>query len=187
MLVMKTEYPEIGICGLSCRLCPNFNTVANSRCLGCKSKARMAVGCPFITCAIKKKKVEFCWECDENKTCEEWAKHRALGCKVDSFKCYQKLENDIALIKKIGVNEFEKTQIARELILKKMLTEFNEGRSKSYYCIAATVLEIEELKEVLIKAQDAAKGLEIKEKSKILHSMLDELALQKNYILKLRK
>ncbi|MDO8726469.1 MAG: hypothetical protein Q7J35_10415 [Candidatus Methanoperedens sp.] len=65
--------------------------------------------------------------------------------------------------------------------------EFNEGRSKRYYCIAATVLEIDELKESLANARNDSKGLEINEKSKLLHSILDEIALQKKYYLKLRK
>jgi hypothetical protein len=147
----------------------------------------MAVGCPFITCAIKKKGVEFCWECEENKTCEKWKKHREAGKKHDSFKCYQKLEDDIEFIQKNGVAKFEKMQKIREQILKEMLNEFNEGRSKSYYCIASTVMEIEELKEALSKARQHSKGLETKEKSKLLHSILDGIAVQKNYLLKLRK
>ena len=68
---LKIEYPEIGICGLSCQLCPNYNTETQSLCLGCKSEVRMAIGCPFITCAIKKKGVEFCWDCKESKTCKK--------------------------------------------------------------------------------------------------------------------
>ncbi len=184
---MKIKYPEIGICGLSCRLCPNYNMDTKSRCLGCKSKDRMAVGCPFITCAIKKKGIEFCWDCEESKTCEKWKKHRETGKKVDSFKCYQKLEDDIAFIQKNGVTEFEKVQKIREQVLSEMLTKFNEGRSKSYYCIAATVMEIEELKEVLVKAKKNSAGLKIKEKSELLHLLLNEIAMQKKYCLKLRK
>ncbi len=34
-----------------------------------------------------------------------------------------------------------------------MLQEFNEGRSKSYYCIAATVMEIGELEEALTRSR----------------------------------
>jgi hypothetical protein len=68
-----------------------------------------------------------------------------------------------------------------------MLKEFNEGRSKSYYCIAATVLEIQELKEVLQKITKKTNGLDIKEKSKVLHIILDDIAQTKNYCLKLRK
>ena len=147
----------------------------------------MGAGCPFVTCALKKKGIEFCWDCEEKKICEKWAKHRDTAKKADSFKCYQKLEEDIACIRKNGVDEFEETQKKREYLLKEMLREFNEGRSKSYYCIAVTVMEIGELEEALTKADKESKGLGIKEKSKVLHSILDEIAKQRNYYLKLRK
>jgi hypothetical protein len=184
---MKIRYPEIGVCGLSCRLCPMHNTDTKSRCSGCKSTTRIAVGCPFITCAVKKKGIEFCWDCTEKKTCEKWKKHREAGKKSDSFKCYQKLEDDISFIQKNGINEFEKTQKNRECLLKEMLRDFNEGRSKSYYCITATVLEIEELKEALTRAKKESDGLDIKGRSKFLHTILDEIARKKSYYLKLRK
>ena len=164
-----------------------YHTKTKSRCFGCKSKVRMVVGCPFITCAIKRKGIEFCWECEENESCEKWRKHREAGKRFDSFKCYQKLEDNIAFIQKNGIKEFEKVQKIREKLLKEMLQYFNEGRSKSYYCIAATVLEIEELEKVLRKAKEESKGLEIKERSKVLHSLVDEVAKRKNYYLKLRK
>jgi len=147
----------------------------------------MAVGCPFITCAVKKKGIEFCWDCKESKTCEKWKKHRDAGKNRDSFKCYQKLEDDITFIQKEGVDKFEKSQKSREELLKVMLQEFNNGRSKSYFCIAATVLEQEELEEALDKAKKRSQGLDLKARSKLLHSILDEIATQKNYHLKLRK
>ena len=186
-LNIQIKYPEIGICGLSCRLCSRYHTESKSRCEGCKSEFRMSAGCPFITCAIKKKGIEFCWQCKENETCEKWRKHREFSKRIDSFKCYQKLENNIAFIQKNGVNEFKKVQKTRENLLKKMLQEFNEGRSKSYYCVAATVLEIEELEETLNKAKKDSFGLEVKERSEIFRSILDEIAERKNYYLKLRK
>ena len=184
---MQIKYPEIGICGLSCRLCPMYNTQAESRCFGCKSQNRITVGCPFITCAIKKKGIEFCVDCSENKTCEKWRKHREVGKKFDSFKCYQKLEEDISFIQKKGISEFGKIQKKREYLLKEMLRDFNEGRSKSYYCIVATVLEIEELEKALSQAKKEACGLDVKGKSKAFHSILDEIAEKKGYCLKLRK
>ena len=146
----------------------------------------MGAGCPFITCALKKKRIEFCWDCEEQKTCEKWAKHRKAAKKADSFTCYQKLEDDIAYIRKNGADEFEETQKKRECLLKEMLREFNEGRSKSYYCIAATVMEMGELEEALPQAHKNSDGLEMKEKSKVLHSILDDSAKQRNYFLKLR-
>jgi hypothetical protein len=184
---MDIKYPEIGICGLSCRLCPSYQTEAASKCNGCKSSERMTVGCPFITCAIKKVGVEFCWDCGKSGSCEKWMKHRELGQKYDSFKSYQKLEADINLIKAKGIREFEDLQKIRESLLKRFLKDFNEGRSKSYYCIAATVMDIEELESSLAEAGASSNTLSIKEKSRIMHSILDSIAMKKGYRLSLRK
>jgi hypothetical protein len=147
----------------------------------------MSAGCPFITCAVKRKGLEFCWDCAENNSCEKWEKHRDAGKKYDSFVCYQKLEDNIAFIQKNGVEEFERVQKRREELLKAMLQEFNEGRSKTYYCIAATVLEIEELEAALKQARATAGNLDLKGKSKLLHGILDGIAEKKQYHLKLRK
>ena len=147
----------------------------------------MAAGCPFITCAVKRKGIEFCGDCDESKTCDRWAKHRAQGKVHDSFKSYQKLADDIVSIQSNGIAEFRKEQRVRENLLKVMLGEFNEGRSKSYYCIAATVMEVDELKSALRGARLHSKGMPIKEKSKILRLILDKIAMEKKYLLKLRR
>jgi hypothetical protein len=184
---MQIEYPDIGVCGLSCRLCPMYHTEAESRCLGCKSPTRMAVGCPFITCAVKRKGIEFCFECTESDTCEKWRKHRETGRERDSFKCYQTLEADISYISRHGVPAFQKIQEQRAFLLREMLNNFNEGRSKSYYCIAATVLEPDELEEALSRAGEESGGLDVRAGSKVLHRILDEIASRRDYCLKLRK
>jgi hypothetical protein len=187
---MEIKYPEIGICGLSCQLCPNYLSTSKSRCLGCKSAQRMAVGCPFISCAIKKKEVEFCWDCPEALTCKTWKDHREFSLLHDTFKCYQTLDKDIIFEKKNGLREFLFAQTLRTDLLKKMLQDFDEGRSKSYYCIVATVFMPYEIRDALEKAWEvieASTTLAIKEKAKLLHSILDEKAKEKGYNLKLRK
>jgi hypothetical protein len=184
---MGINYPEVGICGLSCRLCPAYHAGAKRWCDGCKREKRITVGCPFITCALKKKGVEFCWDCKENKECDRWRKHRDYGKKIDSFKSYQKLEEDILFIQTKGIREFERIQKQRERFLKEMLRDFNEGRSKSYYCIVATVFDIEELKGAITQAKKESNGLPIKEKAKVLHSILDKIAQKEGYFLRLRK
>ncbi len=183
---MQFKYPAVGICGLACRLCPSYHAQGESKCGGCKSAYRMAVGCPFITCA-KKKGVEFCWECDERESCERWRAHRAFGQKHDTFVCYQKLEANIAFIQQNSVQEFERTQKTRERLLDEMLDGFNEGRSKTYYSIAATVMQAQELKNALAQAKQQATGLELKDRARVLHMLLDEIAAHKRYVLKLRK
>jgi hypothetical protein len=184
---MKINHVEIGVCGLSCRLCPAYHRETKSKCEGCKSEYRMGAACPFHNCAVKKKGIEFCWLCEENKTCERWRKHRERGKQHDSIICYQKLANNIRFIQKSGIAEFEKQQKIREKLLREMLTEFNEGRSKTLYCVAATILEIGELERVLDEARAKSKELDLKEKSEVMHSLLNEIANNKNYLLKLRK
>jgi hypothetical protein len=183
---MKIMYPKVGICGLSCRLCPAYHRETQSKCDGCKSESRMNVGCYFIRCAVKKKRIEFCWECEESTVCEKWNKHREASKVGDSFVCYQKLEDNIRFIQEKGIEEFEQQQLLRDKLLKEMLQDFNEGRSKTFYSIASTVLEIEELENALSEAKKQSEGLKIKEKAKVLHQILDNIAERQNYCLKLR-
>jgi hypothetical protein len=147
----------------------------------------MVVGCPFITCAVKKRGLEFCWQCKESDTCEKWRNHREASKQHDFFKCYQTLNSDIAFIGEHGVDAFEEQQKFRAQLLREMLLGFNDGRSKSYYCIAATVMRADELQAVLAKAKAQTSGMPQKEKAKILHSLLDCIAVEKGYLLKIRK
>jgi hypothetical protein len=68
-----------------------------------------------------------------------------------------------------------------------MLSEFNDGRSKTLYCVAATLLEISELESVLEEARAKSMGFDIKAKAEVMHSLLDKIAENKNYLLRLRK
>jgi hypothetical protein len=184
---MEIKYPEVGICGLSCKLCPMYHSGGESRCAGCKSEGRIRVGCPFITCAIKKRGVEFCWKCKDHEDCEKWAGHRDRGQSHDSFVCYQRLESNIAFIKHRGLPAFVKDQKERERLLTTMLAEFNEGRSKSFYCIVATVMDIQEITQVIVQARNDSVGKDVRGKSKTLHLILNKIAEEKKYNLKLRK
>jgi hypothetical protein len=184
---MKINHVEIGICGLSCRLCPAYCRETKSKCEGCKSEYRMGAACPFHNCAVKKKGIEFCGFCDENATCARWGKFREMGKQHDSIVCYQKLEDNIAFIQKNGMEEFEKQQKTRENMVRSMLSEFNDGRSKTLYCVAATLLEISELESVLEEAGAKSMGFDIKAKAEVMRSLLDKIAENKNYLLRLRK
>jgi hypothetical protein len=141
----------------------------------------------FISCALKREGVEFCWDCRKNETCERWRNHRAAGKKQDSFKSYQKLEADIGLIKDEGIEAFNQLQKARESRLLKFLTEFNDGRSRSYYCIAVTVMTLDELDGALEEGVRRSNSREIMDRSKMMHTLLDSIACARGYQLKLRK
>jgi hypothetical protein len=184
----EIRHREVGVCGLSCRLCLHFFTVGESRCAGCKSEGRMAVGCPFITCAVKRRGIEFCWECDERGGCARWRGHREYGREHDTFVCYAALERTIARIDRDGIEAFVGEQRVREELLGAMLAEFNEGRSKTYFSIAATLLELEELRAALASARRETAGEgEVRARSRVLHAHLDAAAAARSLCLKLRR
>jgi hypothetical protein len=186
-ITVNISHVEVGVCGLSCRLCPAYYRETKSKCDGCKSVHRMGAPCPFHNCGIKKKKGEFCGFCPENASCERWNKFREAGKNHDSIVCYQKLEENIVFIGQNGIEEFVKQQRTKENLLTQMLSEFNDGRSKTLYCIAATMLEVDELEQVLELARKKSLGFDSKQKAEVMHSLLDEVAEKKHYLLKLRK
>ena len=142
---MTIKYPEVSVCGLSCRLCPRYHSRGQKRCGGRKSEYRMSTGCHFITCAVKRKRIESCGECPELNECEKWSKHRDYSLHHDTIVCYQKLEDSVSIIQKTGIESFDDDQQHRGSLLRQMLEEFNEGRSKNYFCISATAFEIDEI------------------------------------------
>ena len=56
-------------------------------------------------------------------------------------------------IKEKGVEDYVHKLEKRMILLREMLEEFNDGRSKSYYCIAATLLPMKDLETSLTKAK----------------------------------
>ena len=73
-----------------------------------------------------------------------------------------------------------------------MLENFNEGRSKSFYCIATNLLPIYDLEQALTESNDQIKnqGISLKDlkvKSKILKEKIIEIADKMMIELKLKK
>ncbi len=123
---MEVKYKDFGICGLPYQLYSMHHMNSKGKCEGCKSEMRIKRRCHFITCAIKKKKVEFCWDCNENPKCDRWNRRRISAKELDSVKySYQKLEEDILFIKENGIEEFKRLQDIREEILRDLLVNFN--------------------------------------------------------------
>lgn len=99
---------------------------------------------------------------------------------------------NLNFIKEYSVEQFIEQQKRRIELLKTMLKHFDEGRSKSFYCIAATLLSTTDLEKSLksseqkIKADKIGVG-ETKTKSKILKGLLNNIAAREGIELKLRR
>ncbi len=183
------KYPTIGCCGLDCGLCPRYYTVGSSRCPGCCGSDffNKHPGCSHITCCVKKKNLEVCAECEEFP-CSKFAGWDAS----DSFLTHRKSIYNLNFIKEQGVDEFVKQQKRRIELLEIMLKHFDEGRSKSFYCIATTLLSIKDLETALDKTKQEIKAENIgtddfKTRSKIFKGFLNNFAISEGFELKLRK
>lgn len=166
----------IGSCGISCGLCPRFQSKAKSRCLGCGPDGHCSY-CPIFRCSQMKRNYETCADCDEFP-CEKFKK----WFDGDSFVSHQKCLLNIQTIKKIGIEKFLEEQKERKEILETMLEKYNPGQCMSLYCLASTLMDIELLRDI-IKQVENVEG----DKPKAFKKLIQELAEKKKISLKLRK
>ncbi len=183
------KYPTVACCGLDCGLCPTYYGSGTSKCPGCcgTNFSEKHPSCSIITCCVKQKNFETCAECSDFP-CSKLRKWD----QGDSFISHKKSLINLKAIKEGGIEAFVEQQKKRMAILDEFLNQYNEGRSKSYYCIAAALLSILSLEESLAKAKqkikdDKINSNDIKAKSVVLKSYLDNAAKKEGVVLKLRK
>jgi hypothetical protein len=180
------RYPTIGVCGLDCGLCPRYYTVGPSRCPGCAGPdfPNKHPSCSFITCCVKKKALEACGECPDFpcpkfKSEEEYRQVKESS----SYPPYRKVMPNLHAIKEHGIEKFVPQQKRQIQLLERMIKDFDDGRSRSYYCRAAALLDPADLESSLAAAvrrikADRIESDDVKTKAKILRSVLDDLALK---------
>jgi hypothetical protein len=178
-------YPTIGVCGLDCGLCPRYYTVGTSRCPGCCGPEFFGKhpSCSFITCCVKKKNLEVCAECSDFpcskfKSDEEYQQLKESS----SYPSYKKVMLNLNFIKEQGIEKFIGKQKKRIKLLETMIANFDDGRSRSFYCKSAALLDLITLENSLDKAIQKIKAGNIKPndtktKAKILKDILSEIAL----------
>ena len=179
-------YPTIGVCGLDCGLCPRYYTRGTSRCPGCAGPDffNKHPSCSFITCCVKKKELEVCAECFEFpcskfKSNEEYQQLNESS----SYPSYKKVMPNLNFIKEHGIENFIGQQKNRIKLLEVMIENFDDGRSRSFFCKAATLLGLIDLRNSLDKTiqkikTDKIKQDDVKNKARILKTILNEMALK---------
>ncbi len=176
-------YPTIGACGLDCGLCPRYYTVGTSRCPGCCGPDffNKHPTCSVITCCVKKKGLEVCGECPEFP-CPKFKEPREYQAQeTSSYPPYRKIMPNLNFIKENGIEAFIEQQRKRIGLLETMIANFDDGRSRSFFCRAAALLDVTGLENSLdeasrrIEATDI-KSNDIKAKAKILKESINEIA-----------
>jgi hypothetical protein len=178
------KYPIIGVCGLDCGLCPRYYTVGSSKCPGCAGPGffQKHPSCSFITCCVKNKRLEVCAECSDFP-CSKFkseAEYRQLK-ESHSYPPCRKILPNMRFIRENGLNEFVRQEKKRMAALETMIERFNDGRSRSFYCRAAALLDVKSLRGALTQAdrkirKDKIRHNDWKAKAAILKAMLGEIA-----------
>jgi len=90
---------------------------------------------------------------------------------------------NLNFIKEHGIEKFVGQQKKRIKLLETMIANFNDGRSRSFYCKSAALLDLTTLENLLNKAiqkikTDNINSNDTKTKAKILKGMLSGIALK---------
>ena len=177
------QYETIGCCGIDCGLCPRFYTTGNSACPGCGGLNFLEKhpSCGYLTCCVIKNKLEVCSEC-KDYPCKRFDSEKNG---YDSFVTHKKVFTNLDFIQSKGIEPFLESQKIRMEILHDLLTNYDDGRSKGFYCLSCALLPVDNLQEILGFAQNMNNELDLKEKSKLAKDSLIKVAESLNIELKL--
>lgn len=173
------QEPRFALCGLNCVLCPMH---VGGWCPGCGG-GEGHQPCAFIRCRRQHGDGESCLDCAEYP-CGRFAQAMAY----DSFLPHRRMRADLEEARALGLPVYLARLEQKEAILRELLAEYNDGRKKTLYCSAASLLPLEALAEVLRRLEaelpaDAPK----KEKAARAAALLNAAAQEQGVSLKLNK
>ena len=178
------DYPQFAACGLNCGLCPRYYTEGSSRCPGCAGEGFSEVHptCGILSCS-QRKGLEYCFECEEFpcKKFDKWGDS-------DSFITHRNYLPDMQKVKENGIDAYKTELNAKIKVLEKLLAEYNDGRQKSFFCIAVNLFELDDIIEIMEQLEnDVNLPGTTKEKTSAAVRMFNAKAAKKGILLKMRK
>lgn len=168
------------LCGLNCGLCPMH---LDNYCPGCGGGTGNQ-SCKIAKCSLEHGGMEYCFQCGEYP-CEKYLHIDEF----DSFVTHQNQKSDMERAKKIGIQDYNTEQIEKVEILKFILTNYKDGRRKTFFCVAVNLLDLQDIKEILRQILQISdfENRSLKERSAYVVSLFKEISDKKNLELKIRK
>ena len=168
----------LSLCGLNCGLCPMF---LGEHCGGCGNGNQ---SCRIAKCSLEHGKVEYCYEC-RYYPCE---KYQHID-DYDSFITHRRQKADLEKAKNIGIEQYNLEQQEKIRILSWLLSDYNDGRRKNFFCVAVNLLELSEIREAMeyIQANDKLFLLPIKDRCSYVVEVFRKIAARRNIKLNLLK
>lgn len=136
-----------------------------------------------MTCNAKNDKVEYCFQCS-SYPCKKYL----LPEKKDSFISYKHVLDDFSKAA-CDLEGYLNGLDYKVRLLEKLITKYNDGKRKNYYCVCVNLLPVEDLK-VIEKSIDEdidGCGADLKTKIERIIKLFEESADKENIELKLRK
>ena len=175
------------LCGLNCGLCTMH---IDGYCPGCGG-GEGNQPCRIAKCSLKRnsenrnrKKIEYCHQCPEFP-CEYYENID----EYDSFITHQNRRSDLDKHRNIGKEAYQEEQRRKTEILRELLENYNDGRRKSFFCLAVNLLECDELQSVMAQVKESPDlaGQSIKERAAGVVKLLQGAAGERGIVLKLKK
>lgn len=186
------------LCGLNCGLCTMH---IDGYCPGCGG-GEGNQSCRIAKCSLKRnsenrnrennsekdepgrEKIEYCHQCPEFP-CEYY---ESID-EYDSFITHRNRRRDLDKHRNIGKEAYQEEQRRKTEILGELLANYNDGRRKSFFCLAVNLLECEALQAVMdqVKAVPEPAGRTIKERAAGVVKLLQDAADERGIVLKLKK
>lgn len=168
------------LCGLNCGLCPMH---LGGHCPGCGG-GEGNQSCKIAKCSLQHGRLEYCSQCKEF-SCE---KYEDID-EFDSFITHQNRKKDMEKQREIGAEMYRAEQETKAHILEWLLQNCNDGRKKTFFCLAVNLLELEDVRKVMeqIISYEKFEELSLKEKAVYAAGQFQKVADEQGILLKLRK
>lgn len=172
----ERENQLLSLCGLNCGLCPMF---LGNYCGGCGNSNQ---SCKTARCSLEHGGIEYCYECKQYP-CEKYQKVD----EYDSFITHRRQIADLERARRIGIEQYNQEQREKVQILSHLLSNYNDGRRKTLFCVAVNLLELPDLREVMekVRANADLPALPFKKQCAYVAALLQETATRENIELKL--
>lgn len=166
------------LCGLNCGLCPMF---LGKYCGGCGNGSQ---SCAIAKCSMEHGNIEYCFECK----CYPCEKYLHID-DFDSFITHKKRKCDLEKAQRIGIDKYNLEQKEKMQILDYLLSNYNDGRRKTFFCVAANLLELSEIQEAVKQIEENSElaALSVKERSLYVVNVFQGIADKRGLSLKLNR
>ena len=167
------------LCGLNCAFCP---MQVRGECGGCGSDSLCYSSCHIVHCAARHGNIDYCFECPEYP-CE---KYEGVD-RYDSLISHKNQKKDMDKAKEMGIKGYLESLHAKKAVLSQLLAGYDDGRHDVLFCLAANLLELDDLTDVLSRARQLDHGVSQREKAAFVERELHAHANERGISLALRR